>query len=166
MPAVANTPVVDALVAELLATIQRRFYATQPSADFHRDRRALLYALTWLATWLEHRGLTCTPARYRAWLLERLEAIATHGDPARYGGYFPAYLLKCLQDWMRHHGDELDTELKHVRNALDQVLASARFAARVQRDARHLEMLAATHRLLQARRTARTISDARQLSLF
>jgi hypothetical protein len=67
---------------------------------------------------------------------------------------------------MRHHGDELDTELKHVRNALDQVLASARFAARVQRDARHLEMLAATHRLLQARRTARTISDARQLSLF
>jgi hypothetical protein len=162
----AGTPVVDELVADLLALIQRRFYAQRPPADFQRDRRTLLYALTWLAAWLEHRGLTCTPARYRAWLTERLEAIAVHGDPARYGGYFPAYLLKCLQDWLRHHGDELDTELKHVRNALDQVLQSAGFATRVQREARHLEVLAATHRLLHARRAQRTASDAHQLSLF
>jgi hypothetical protein len=162
----ADTPVVDELVAELLATIQRRFYATRPPTDFQRDRRPLLYALTWLAAWLEHRGLTCTPARYRAWLAERLEAIAAHGDPARYGGYFPAYLLKCLQDWLRHHGDELDTELKHVRNALDQVLRSAGFATRVQREAQQIAVLAATHRLLHARRTQRNASDLHQLSLF
>ena len=37
----------------------------------------------------------------------------------------PNYLLKCLQDWFQHHGDELYDELKHIRNALDQILASA-----------------------------------------
>jgi hypothetical protein len=93
-------------------------------------------------------------------------AIAVHGDPARYGAYFPAYLLKCFQDWFHHHGEELYDELKHIRNALDQVLASVRFAAGVQRDAQHSELLAATHRLIQARRVQRNKTDDRQLPLF
>ncbi len=54
----------------------------------------------------------------------RLGDIAAHGDPARFGTYFPAYLLKCLQDRFQHHGEEPDDELKHIRNALDQALAS------------------------------------------
>ena len=153
-------------VHQTLETIRRRFYGTHPPADFHRDRRMLLYALTWPAGWLERRALTCSPARYRSLLADRLEAIAAHGDPARYGGYFPAYLLKCLQDWLQHHGDELDAEFKHVRNALDHVLASVRFAERVQRDARQIELLAATHRLLHAQRANRVTGDNRQLSLF
>ena len=126
----------------------------------------LLYALTWPAVWLERRALTCSPARSRSLLHDRLEAVAAHGDPARYGGYFPAYLLKCLQDWFQHHGDELDAELKQVRNALDQVLASVRFVERVQRDARNIDLLAATHRLLHARRANRVTGDDRQRSLF
>jgi len=157
---------IDEAVHQTLATIRRRFYSAQPPAAFHRDRRMLLSALTWPAVWLERRALTCSPARYRSLLDDRLEAVAAHGDPARYGGYFPAYLLKCLQDWFQHHGDELDAELKHVRNALDQVLASVRFAERVQRDARNIDLLAATHRLLHARRANRVTGDDRQLSLF
>jgi hypothetical protein len=153
-------------VEGLLEEVRRRFYAGQPVRDFHRDRRMLLYALTWPAAWLEGRALTCPAARYHALLAERLVDIAVHGDPARYGAYFPAYLLKCLQDWFQHHGEGLYDELKHIRNALDQVLASARFAARVQRDAQHTEILAATHRLLQAHRAQREKPDGRQLSLF
>jgi hypothetical protein len=126
----------------------------------------LLYALTWPAVWLERRGLTCSSRRYRALMAERLADIAVHGDPARYGAYFPAYLLKCLQDWFQHHGDELYDELKHIRNALDQVLASVRFAADVRGDAQHTELLAATHRLIHAQRAQREKSDDRQLSLF
>ena len=153
-------------IEELLTAVHQRFYAAHPPRDFHRDRRRLLYALTWPATWLERRGLTCCARRYHALVAERLADIAVHGDPARYGAYFPTYLLKCLQDWFQHHGDELYNELKHIRNALDQVLASARFAAAVQRDAQHIEVLAATHRLLQARRAQREKPDTRQLSLF
>jgi hypothetical protein len=153
-------------VEGLLEEVQRRFYAGQPVRDFYRDRRMLLYALTWPAAWLEGRALTCSAARYHALLGERLVAIAVHGDPARHSAYFPAYLLKCLQDWFQHHGDELYDELKHIRNALDQVLASVPFATDVQRDAQHTEILAATHRLIQAHRAPREKPDGRQLSLF
>ena len=153
-------------VEGLLEAVRCKFYAGQSARGFHRDRRMLLYALTWPAVWLEHRGLTCPAARYQKLIAARLGDIAVHGDPARYGAYFPAYLLKCLQDWFQHHGDELYDELKHIRNALDQVLASARFAAAVQRDAQHTELLAATHRLIHARRPQREKTDGRQLLLF
>lgn len=153
-------------VQQLLVAVERRFYAALPKGDFHRDRRMLVYAITWPSTWLKCRGLTCSPARYNLLIAERLEAIAAHGDPGRYGAYFPAYLLKCLQDWFQHHGDELYGELKHIRNALDQVLASARFAANVQHDAHHIEVLASAHNLIQAKRARRGKRDARQMSLL
>ena len=152
----------------LLRLVQRRFYpATTPEArrHFYRDRRMLLYALSWPAAWLEQRGLTCSPTRYRALMAERLAAIAAHGDPARYGPYFPAYLLKCIQDWFRHHGDELYDELKHIRNALDHLLASVSFADDVRRDAQHIATLAAAHRLIAGPRSHQTQPHNHQLSL-
>ena len=150
----------------LLESVRARFYTGRSGPDFHRDRRMLLYALTWPAVWLERRGLTCPPARYQALVGDRLAEIALHGDPARYGAYFPAYLIKCLQDWFHHHGEELYDELKHIRNALNQVLASVRLATAVQHDAQHIELLAATHRLIHGRRAHRERPDDRQLSLF
>ena len=150
---------------ELLLAIRRRFYLHQP-ADYHRDRQRLLYALTWPATWLDERGLTCAPQRYQTLIDERLQAIAAHGNPVTYGAYFPTYLLKCLQDWFARYGDELYHELKHIRNALDQLLASARFAERVQRHARHLDVLVSTHRLIETRHANRAATASDQLDLF
>ena len=154
------------VVLPLLEEIRRRFYAREDERGFHRDRRMLLYALTWPATWLEHRGLTCASARYGTLVADRLDDIAAHGDPARYGAYFPTYLLKCVQDWFQHHGDELDGELKHIRNALHQILASPALATTVQRDAHHIELLASAHRLIREERGQRQPTDGRQLSLF
>lgn len=163
-----DSPTADPLATaldELLHTLRLRFYARRP-ADYHRDRSRLLHALTWPATWLDERGLTCSPQRYRALLDERLYAIGAHGDAVRYSAYFPSYLLKCLQDWFARHGDDLYCELKHIRNALDQLLASARFAQRVQRHARHLDALVCTHRYLDARRPQRPPPADDQLNLF
>jgi hypothetical protein len=157
---------VDTAVRQLLDELRLRFYAGQPAHDFHRDRRMLLYALTWPASWLERRGLTCPAARYRTLIADQLATIAAHGDPARYGAYFPAYLLKCLQHWFDRYGEDLYGELKHIRNALDRILASASFAAKVQRDAQHVELLAATHRLIRAEREMRQKVDVCQMSLF
>jgi hypothetical protein len=154
------------VLEDILADIRLRFYATQPREHFHRDRRMLLYALSWPATWLERRGLSCSAQRYRTLIAQRLDAIRAHGDPQCYGDYFPRYLLKCLQDFFERHGDELDGELKHIRNALDQILASARFAARVQAGARNIDTLAAVHRLLHAQRARRVAPDSSQLDLF
>ena len=157
---------IDEAVQQLLVEVRHRFYGSRPDRDFHRDRRMLLYALTWPADWLDSRGLTCSPHRYHSLVTNQLAMIAAHGDPACYGAYFPAYLLKCLQDWFQRYGDDLYGELKHIRNALDQVLASARFAAKVQRDARHVEMLACAHRLIQVQRANREKHDDHQLPLF
>jgi hypothetical protein len=148
----------------LLAEVRLRFYATQPPARFHRDRRMLLYALSWPAVWLERRGLFCSSRRYRALIVERLDAIHAHGDPTRYGEYFPRYLLKCLQDFFDRHGDELYPELKHIRNALDQVCGSLRFAETASLQSRQIEALASVHRMLRAQAPAPP--DPHQMGLF
>ena len=155
--------------AELLVAIRQGFYTRLPPRHFYRDRRLLLYAITWPATWLEQRGLTCSADRYIQIVTARLEAILVHGDPAEYGvpcprglstgraaGYFPAYLLKCLQDHFRHHGECLYDELKHVRNSLAWLMDSLPFTATPPAPhpshgpahTRHVETLAAVHRLL------------------
>lgn len=153
------------MLGELLAESRRRFYAAKPVAEFQRDRRRLLYALSWPADWLERRGLFCPPARYRALVVARLDAVRAHGDPARYGAFFPSYLLKCLQDHFAHHGDELHDELKHLRNAIELVTGALRFAEDDRAaHARQIDVLARAHRLLRAQ--APPPSDPRQLALF
>lgn len=152
------------LLTSLLADLQRRFYGTVPTAVFQRDRRRLLYALSWPASWLERRGLGCTPSRYRAIVVARLDAIRAKGDPERYGAYFPNYLLKCLQDSFEHHGDALYEELKHVRNALEGVWGSLRFSENIVQQNRQIEALAAVHRLMQIQ--SPHPSDPRQMTLF
>ena len=151
----------------LLRAVQQRFYPADPSARarFYRDRSRLIHALCWPAAWLRERGLTCSNARYHALLIAQLDAITSHGDPRRYSAYFPTYLLKCLQEHFRHHGDALYDELKRVRNALDCLLTSPSFAARVQRDAGQLDVLATAHRLTRPP-PRRPSSDSGQLSLF
>ncbi len=166
MPSAADSSAPLAATAEeLLLAIRLRFYTTR-IADYHRDRQRLLYAVTWPAAWLDERGLTCAPQRYQTLIEERLQVIAAHGTPSVYGAYFPTYLLKCLQDFFDRYGDELYCELKHIRNALDQLLASARFAERVQRHARHLDVLVSTHRLIEHRLAERKTSAPNQLTLF
>lgn len=160
-----STDALAVTIDELLQAIRLRFYVHRPT-DYHRDRQRLLHAVTWPATWLDQRGLTCAPQRYQTLIDERLQAIAAHGSPAAYGAYFPTYLLKCLQDWFDRYGEELYSELKHIRNALDQVLASARFAERVQRHARHLDLLVSTHRLIETRHAKRGSTASDQLNLF
>jgi hypothetical protein len=154
----------EQLLSDLLAHLRLRFYSTRPPAVFQRDRRQLLAALSWPAHWLEHRGLFCPPQRYQVLVIERLDAICAHGDPACYSGYFPAYLLKCLQEFFDRHGDELYGEFKHVRNALEVVCGSLRFAERAALQSRQIAALASVHRLL--RTPAPPTHDPNQMSLF
>jgi hypothetical protein len=153
-------------IAELLADVRLRFYTTSHMALFQRDRRRLVYALTWPAVWLDRRSLFCSSQRYRSLIVDRLDAIRAHGEPARYGAYFPTYLLKCLQDFFDRHGDDLYHEFKHVRNALDQLRGSLRFAEKVSTQSRQIEALAAAHRMLRAAHSASLHSDPGQLALF
>ena len=52
-----------------------------------------MYALTWPAAWLDSQALRMHSKDYRRMLMEKLEQIHAHGDPACYRAYFPRYLL-------------------------------------------------------------------------
>jgi len=61
---------------------------------------------------------------------------------------------------------DLYDELKHVRNAIHRILGSLDFASDAQVQARHIEMLAATHRLLHAQSKRHVVPNPGQMSLF
>jgi hypothetical protein len=106
----------------LLAQIKRRFYDPYPyPRRYYKDERMLLYTVTWPAAWLDRRALPIAAPDYQALLTRRLDDIASHGDPKRFRSHFPTYLLKTIQDWFAHHGDELYEKLKHVRNQLHDI---------------------------------------------
>ena len=152
---------------QLLAQIQQLFYTCKSSdKQFYADRRMLLYALTWPGKWLEQRGLPITAQRYEQLLTQRLKTIAQHGNPERYQRYFPGYLLKCLQDWFTHHGDELYEELKHVRNQLHSIEALLQ-ACTSQRAEDIVTPMAQAHAILMIQRHRKDgKEDTRQLKLF
>jgi hypothetical protein len=163
----------QATLVALLAELRRRFYAQLDQSLFYRDRRALARALTWPALWLDRRGVYCSQARYQALLIARLEAIQEHGDAGKHGAFFPAYLLKCLQDWFAWHGEELYLELKHARNAIEIALLSVGFddesrgKPRSDRSTQDpIVALASLHRVLGAnKRTAKARTGMDQFLL-
>ena len=59
---------------------------------------------------------------YRRMLMDKLEQIHAHGDPARYRAYFPKYLLKCLQDHCHYHHETLYRELKHASYSIEEIV--------------------------------------------
>jgi hypothetical protein len=154
----------------LLAQIKTRFYDhKQPEKRFHQDRHMLLYALTWPAQWLERQGLSITPTAYQKLLSQRLHDIATHGQPQHYHRYFPRYLLKCIQDWFAHHGDQLYQELKHVRNQLCSIehLLKQNTQSPEAQDRAQIEHLAAAHQIMRSKVVNKIRrNDCRQLNLF
>ena len=152
---------------KLLAQIKQDFYTcTSSDKAFYEDRRMLLYALTWPAKWLDQRGLQMDAEQYEELLAQRLNAIVQHGDPKRYQRYFPRYLLKCLQDWFAHHGEELYEDLKHVRNQLYRIEALLEACAS-EKAKNIVTPMAQAHTILSHRRHRKhNKEDTRQLKLF
>jgi hypothetical protein len=151
---------------KILAHIKQRFYDPHSSEKrFYQDRRMLLYTVTWPATWLDRRGLPITSHAYQKLLLERLDDIAKHGNPARYQAYFPRYLLKTIQDWFAHHGEDLYQELKHVRNQLCSIEALMREQpAQSAQDV--VTPIAAAHAVLAGQNRRKKRADNKQLKLL
>lgn len=151
----------------LLAQVRQRFYMAEGDALFHRDRKALIYALSWPAGWMRERQLRPTQRRYRELVERSLADIALHGDPERWGKYFPRYLLKCLQDRFRHRYDELYFELKSASNALDLLALRGKAQARASQGA--IDALARVHEIVAPKRRrgkSNTQSDPSQMELF
>ena len=154
----------------LLDQIKAQFYDhKQPEKRFYQDRRMLLYALTWPAKWLDQRGLPITPQSYQQLITQRLQDIQTHGVAQHQFRYFPRYLLKCIQDWFAHHGDELYEQLKHVRNQLCTIETLLQQSADSDAEPQHalITRMADAHQILKQQVYSNKISKSdKQLELF
>ena len=127
----------------------------------------LLYALTWPAGWMDRRGLPMSSQAYEKLLTERLDDIATHGQSERYRQYFPRYLLKCIQDWFHHHGEQLYEQLKHVRNQLCDIENLLRHNIETDHGNAVIARMAEAHAVLKNQCHRKNApSDNRQLNLF
>ena len=153
------------LAEELLHRIEDDFYHNLPKRRFYRDRPFLLYVISWPAAWLHHRALTMPKARYRQIILQRLDQIKAHSDFSKAIAFFPAYLLKCLQNYFLHQGDQLYDELKHIRNSIDSLFDKLDKAQ--PEDPQHLvPTLAHLNRLMRSPYKTRKKLSPHQLTLF
>jgi hypothetical protein len=75
----------------------------------------------YLATWLDKRGVTLKPERYKALLLGLLNEIKAHGKTDAIK-YWPGYLKHVLQQHLKHHGEDIYQEAKSLRTLAENTL--------------------------------------------
>ena len=144
----------------VLHYISKHIYEDR-NRSFQKDRRNLLYALTWPAAWLDSQALRMHLKDYQRMLMDKLEQIHAHGDPQRYRAYFPRYLLKCLQDHCHHHHETLYRELKHASYSIEHILDSLQ-----SRRHEHTTVLAQAHALLRRNNHKKdTTAPTKQMTL-
>jgi len=99
---------------DLLGFLQRKFYAGEAVA-FAKDRRLLLkWVVLFPAGWLNERGVTLPPERYREVFMKvMLEALTCGNTGAIH--YRPAWLAKVIQSHFAVHGEEIYEEAKSAR---------------------------------------------------
>jgi hypothetical protein len=157
------------IVSDLMAAIRGPFYGDatpkQWAQDYHfiRDRVVL-----WPATWLDKRGITLKPERYKAIILEVLQEIKHHGNTGHIT-YWPAYLAKCVQERFKHRAEDIYEEGKNLRAQMENVLTGLAVGTRstASHEIDPIRALAEARRdLLKAKNTRRAKTPAKQLSLL
>jgi hypothetical protein len=112
------------LLDALCRFCQQKFYA-EDAISFAKDRpRLLKWVLLYPAAWLNQRGVTLPPARYRIILESILMDAVRFGNTSKVT-YRPAWLRMVVQSHFRHHGDEYYAEGKNMRNLVEHAMAIA-----------------------------------------
>lgn len=151
------------IVGDLLGVIRGQFCGDLPDKKWFQQQRFFLRVVTWPAGWLKSRGVTLTPERYKAVLVGIFGDIKTHGTTGAVK-HWPGYLLHCVQEHFKHHGDELYEEAKAVRHLVERSLAQARPGAAAPDP---IETLAGVKAVLSPGRGRRAAKPRRnQLSLL
>jgi hypothetical protein len=110
---------------DLLNAIRNQFYADAAPGQFQKDKNFLLTRVVlWPAGYLDKRGVTLPPARYKAILLDVFNGIKAHGQTGAIK-YWPGYLCHCVQTHFRFHGEGYYEEGKALRASLDKILKKA-----------------------------------------
>lgn len=109
------------IVGDLLRVIRGQFCVEMGDKEWFQHRRMFLRVVTFPASWLNRRGVWLPAERYKAVLLGIFDGVKRHGT-TRAVSYWPGYLLHCVQEHFKHHGDELYEEAKSVRYSVEKAL--------------------------------------------
>jgi hypothetical protein len=157
----AKQPLPAEIVGDLLASIRGAFYGDFTDKQWHQEKRFLTRVVTWPAAWFNRRAVTVRPERYKQIVLGILDGIKAHGSTAAVK-FWPGYLLRCVQEHFKHHGDEYYEEGKAVRSIVDRALSQA--TGRPAADP--VQALAQANAVLAPRTRARKIVPGKQLDLI
>lgn len=150
------------LVSDLLRIIRNQFYPDTPKAWF-QQRDAILLCITRPARWFSDRGVSFPPRRYELVLHEILRTVKRHGATSEIR-WFPGYLGRCIEEYLKHHGDDLYLEAKGSRNQAELALSRVRKGPAPAGDSDAVApLLQARQILLQARKSARSKRSATPL---
>ncbi len=150
------------IVDDFLGVIRGQFCPDATDKEWFQQRRFFMRVVTWPASWLARRGVSLTPERYKAILQDIFQGVKTHGatDTVK---YWPGYLLHCVQEHFKHHGDEIYEEAKSVRHSVERGLAGV---APGERPSATTETLAQVNAIVSRRRPKRVRKPTKQLGLL
>ena len=112
----------DEMVTGLLAYVRNQFCpdvdgkAWGQMSHFIKPR-----AIMWPAGFIQGKGFTLSVAEYDRVMREIFLGIKLHGNTARVG-YWPAYLVKCVQEHWRIHWPEYYEKSKSTTTIADAAL--------------------------------------------
>ncbi len=159
-----QTPV--ELIADLMM-FAKSFYQDDPQQWFKDQHFIKRNVVTWPARWLNNKGVTLPPDRYKSIMIDIFMDIKRHGQTGTIK-YWPAYLMKCVQDHFKVHGEEYYNEGKSIRSKIEaSMLLINRAAAAPTADP--IAALAEVNRALNAAKHKRKkpgTAERQQLALF
>lgn len=115
---------------DFLHTLRSQFYADDEKA-FFQQRWMLMKAISAPASYLAKRGVGLTEADHRKLLTEVIRTIQHHGDTRRIR-LFGRYFLHCVQEHLKHHGEDYYDSGKALRSIADAAVDSIKAKAAAQ----------------------------------
>ena len=145
-------------VEEMLRLIRSTFFAGLTEKQFFQEQNLLCQAICYPAQWLNNRGAAATASLYRRVLRTVIETIVRNGNRSKIER-FSAYFFHCVQEHMKHHGEEYYAAAKAARSAADLLPAVLRRAS-VQAADVTTSALVETNKILRGRRRTRAPKNA------
>lgn len=158
----------EELQGALLAFIQGKFYGTdQAERDtYARDRRRIReWVVLWPATWLNERGVTFPPERYREILTGILMDALRYGNTERIA-YRPAWLGRVVQTHFKIQEEAIYNEAKALRTTMELTLSTLAVVASHSRPRDVVGDLAAAAALLKGPKRPKKPAVNDQLTLL
>lgn len=156
------------VIGSLMSAVRNSFYGDQPEkwfADQHFIKRRVV---TWPAVWLNKRGVTLSPERYKEIIMGIFMGIKQHGNTASVK-HWPAYLTYAVQQHFKIHGEEYYNEGKAIRNTTEAVLLACKLAVGEKKASDVIAGMAEVNRALTSasnKRKKKSDAAKQQLSLF